>query len=72
MQHHIADVGFFSSRQVEDITSLSRVTIWRLRRAGTFPEPVSLGGSRVGYPRRAVLNWIEDRGGSIGTAEGAR
>ena len=55
------DVGFFSARQVEDMTSLSRVTIWRLRRSGTFPQPVPLGGTRMGYPRRAVLEWIADR-----------
>lgn len=55
------DVGFFSARQVEEITSLSRVTIWRLRRSGTFPQPVNLCGSRVGYPRAAVLDWIAGR-----------
>lgn len=35
-------------RTVHQLTGLSRVTVWRLRAAGQFPQPVRLAPNRVG------------------------
>ena len=32
-----------NGREVQDVTGFSRTTLWRLRRAGRFPEPVKIG-----------------------------
>ena len=42
-------------------TGLSRVTIWRRVRAGTFPAPVELGVNSVGWPASEITAWIESR-----------
>ncbi len=43
------DVAFYSEKQLDKITSLSRMTRWRMRRLGTFPNPVHISAGRVGY-----------------------
>lgn len=55
--------GFYSKKDLVELTGLSAVTIWRLTKAGKFPEPVPLtpSGSRVGYPRAAVDGWCRER-----------
>ena len=43
------------------MTSLSRTTLWRRVREGTFPRPLRLGGERsraVGWRRGEVEEWI--------------
>ncbi len=42
-------------------TGLSRVTIWRRVRAGTFPAPVELGVNSVGWPASEITAWLESR-----------
>ena len=42
-------------------TGLSRVTIWRRVRAGTFPAPYELGANSVGWPASEITAWIESR-----------
>ena len=42
-------------------TGLSRVTIWRRVRAGTFPAPVELGVNSVGWPAAEITAWLESR-----------
>ncbi len=47
---------------VLDLTGVSRVTIWRYVKAGTFPQPLRLGGPKgraVGWRRSDVIAWIE-------------
>ncbi len=47
---------------------LSRTTIWRQVKEGTFPAPVKLGPQAVAWPSAAIDEWIERkiraRGGS--------
>ena len=43
-------------------TGLSRTTIWRRVRAGTFPAPLELGVNSIGWPAAAITAWLESRG----------
>lgn len=45
-------------KQVEVRTGLSRSTIYERVRAGTFPQPISLGGKAVGWVEGEVTAWI--------------
>ena len=46
-------------KEVVRITSLSRVTIWRLEAAGMFPKRVRISPGRVGWREMDILAWIE-------------
>jgi prophage regulatory protein len=49
-------------RQVRARTGLSRASIWRAVRAGTFPRPVQImGPSTVGWLASEVECWIQSR-----------
>lgn len=51
----------FGLMTVEDIAKLLRVsvrTVWRLRRNGSLPRPVKIGGG-VRWRMRDVKAWIE-------------
>ncbi len=47
--------------EVERRTGLSRVTIWRKVRAGTFPAPRELGPNSVGWLESEIEAWRESR-----------
>lgn len=42
-------------------TGLSRTTIWRRVRAGTFPAPVQLGENSIGWPASEITAWLASR-----------
>ena len=43
---------------VQDRTSLSRTTIWRLIRQGNFPQPIRITNRRIAWSEAAVSVWI--------------
>jgi prophage regulatory protein len=43
---------------VENITGLSRSSIYAKMARGTFPKPVKLGENSVGWKETDVQNWI--------------
>lgn len=45
-------------REVIEKTGLARSTIYKYIDAGTFPEPVPLGGRSVGWVDSEVHDWI--------------
>ena len=47
--------------EVMERTGLSRTTIWRRVRAGTFPAPVQLGENSIGWPASEITAGIESR-----------
>lgn len=49
-----------SVRTVMEMTSLSRTTIWRREREGTFPASVRLSANRVAWSLRAIEAWLSD------------
>ncbi|MDS4020596.1 MAG: AlpA family phage regulatory protein [Candidatus Competibacter sp.] len=46
---------------VRDLTGLSRSTVDRLERAGSFPRRFVLSRNIVGWSRSAVLAWAQSR-----------
>ena len=48
-------------RAVEEITGLSRSTIYNLMSKGQFPRPVKLTGKAVGWPENAIAEWLAGR-----------
>ncbi|MFQ3247550.1 MAG: putative DNA-binding transcriptional regulator AlpA [Arenicella sp.] len=49
------------AKEVHNITGLSRTSIWRHEKKGTFPKRVQLGESSVGWKLSEVQTWINSR-----------
>lgn len=50
--------------RITDLVSqlrLSRATIYRQMRAGTFPKPMALGPRAVGWTEEQVTTWLKSR-----------
>jgi prophage regulatory protein len=47
--------------EVCDRTGLSRATLYRLEKRGTFPARVRVTDCAVRWPERAIIGWIEGR-----------
>ncbi|MEO1724052.1 MAG: AlpA family transcriptional regulator [Pseudomonadota bacterium] len=43
---------------VERLTGLARSTIYARMADGTFPKPIKLGGSAVGWRQSAIAAWL--------------
>jgi len=48
-------------KQVIDVTGLSRMTLWRLEKAGRFPTRRRLGDHSVAWLESDIERWIESR-----------
>lgn len=46
---------------VENLTGLSRSTIYNLMKKGDFPKPVKLTGKAVAWPESAISDWLASR-----------
>lgn len=46
---------------LEVLLNLSRTTIWRLRRAGKFPQPIRLSANAVGWFAYVIYEWMAER-----------
>ena len=49
------------SKQLKQLTGLSRATIWRRERAGDFPARIRLTGTSVGWRRTDIEEWLATR-----------
>ncbi len=47
--------------EVRQRTGLSHTSIHLMRKAGTFPHPISLGGRAVGWLEHEIEDWIAGR-----------
>lgn len=47
-----------STAEVMSISGLSRTTIWRLERTGTFPKRLQLSPARIGWRESEVAAWV--------------
>ena len=53
---------FLRMPEVEAASGLSRSTIYRRVKAGTFPRPVPLGGPQVvGWLQSRVVEWMDEQ-----------
>ena len=46
---------------VEELTGLSRSTIYDLMAKGDFPRPVKLTKKAVAWPESAIVAWLAER-----------
>jgi predicted DNA-binding transcriptional regulator AlpA len=51
----------YSIAQVIELTGLSRTTLWRLEKAGDFPQRIQISKRRVGWLGHEVNKWTETR-----------
>ena len=42
-------------------TGLSRTTIWRRVKAGSFPAPYVLGENSIGWTAQSINDWLDSR-----------
>ena len=54
-------MNILNPREVVEKIGLSRVTLWRLEKAGQFPERIKLTDHRVGWIESEVVEWIDSR-----------
>ena len=47
--------------QVRELVPLSRTTLWRKIRDGTFPAPIKLSDHARGWRLSTIRRWIADR-----------
>ena len=60
--------------EVMRLTGLSKTTIYRRYRDGTFPRPLKLGPQSIGWRRREILEWLDSlpRAGTAADDGGSR
>ncbi|MBU2969839.1 AlpA family phage regulatory protein [Pseudoalteromonas sp. C2R02] len=46
------------SKEVQELTGLSRTTIWRLERSGKFPARIPLCSTRIGWRYTEIQTWL--------------
>ena len=49
------------TNEVVKIIGLSKVTIWRMERSGTFPKRINLSDRRVGWIESEIFEWLDSR-----------
>ena len=52
---------FVSEKECHQITSLSRITRWRLIKQGLFPPKIRLSPNRTAWRLSAILAWMDAR-----------
>jgi len=50
-----------SYADVESITGVSRVTLWRWENDGRFPPRIKIGPNRVGWRNSEIESWVSSR-----------
>ena len=55
------DTKMLRAPEVMERTGLSRITIWRRVKAGTFPPPTELGENSIGWLESEISAWLASR-----------
>jgi prophage regulatory protein len=58
-----------SPRRVCERLGISRATLWRISRKGSFPKPIKLSPNRVGFREDEIEAWIAARAAERELAE---
>lgn len=56
--------------RVQELTGMSRTTVWRLERDGKFPLRRRLTGHSVGWLEDEVIAWLNSRETGMGPKPG--
>ncbi len=56
-----ATMRLISKREVQEKTTFSSVTLWRMEKAGTFPKRVQISPGRVAWLESDVDEWIQQK-----------
>jgi prophage regulatory protein len=51
------------------LTGLSRSSLWRLERAGSFPRKIKIGLRAVAWPESVINQWLRERIADSGKAK---
>ena len=54
-------IQLLSTKRVQELTSLSRTTLWRLECKGLFPSRIQVSPRRVAWSEAEVSAWLESR-----------
>ena len=57
----VSTMVLISTKQVQEQTSLSRTTVWRLESKGLFPSRIQVSPGRVAWSEEEVNAWLESR-----------
>lgn len=52
---------YIRRREVENLTGLSRSSIYAMMKVGTFPRPVKLSARAVAWSEEDILTWLSER-----------
>lgn len=52
---------FIRAGEVQQLTGLNRVTVWRMEKRGEFPKRRKLTVKAVGWSLAEILRWMESR-----------
>ena len=61
---------FIGEAECHKITSLSRVTRWRMERKGTFPRRRQISLNRIGWLESEIRAWVEAQANGQGACTG--
>lgn len=61
MQNESVLPRLINRKQVEQITSLSRSSIYLLMSQDRFPKPIQIGDQRVAWVAHEINEWVNDR-----------
>ena len=50
-----------NSNEVVKKIGWSKVTVWRMERAGLFPKRINLSDRRVGWAESEIEDWLDSR-----------
>ena len=50
-----------NSNEVVKKIGWSKMTIWRMERAGLFPKRINLSDRRVGWKESEIEDWVDSR-----------
>ena len=59
-------------KEVEQMVSLSRASIYRLANTGDFPHPIRVGPRAVRWSLRDIEQWISERPFTTGKVRGSQ
>lgn len=58
----LLDSGIIRANELQSILGISRVTLWRWQRDGSFPKSRILGANVRGWLKSDVEEWFESTG----------